>query len=98
MSFNVSEIPESALQYRNIWSEVVLQLFEKLATGPIKGEGKYVYGQLKMWKDHIKTNFHSQDVPYDIYSAGFFSKRGKLQIVKKKFFWTFWVFLMRSFW
>ena len=43
------------------------QLFEKLATGPIKGEDKYIHGKLKMWKEHIKTNFYGQDVPYDIY-------------------------------
>ena len=66
MSFNVSEAPEWVLQYRNIWNEVESQLFEKLATGPIKGEGKYVHGKLKMWKERIKTNFHGQDVPYDI--------------------------------
>ena len=23
----------------------------------IKGEGKYVYGKLKMWKERIKTSF-----------------------------------------
>ena len=23
--------------------------------------------QLKMWKERIKTNFHGQDVPYDMY-------------------------------
>ena len=46
MSFNVSEAPEWVFQYRNIWNEVESQLFEKLATGLIKGEGKYVHG----WK------------------------------------------------
>ena len=40
---------------------------KKLATGPIKGEGKHVHGKLKMWKERIKTNFHGQDVPYDMY-------------------------------
>ena len=40
MSFNVSEATEWVLQYRNIWNGVESQLFEKLATGPIKGEGK----------------------------------------------------------
>ena len=63
MSFNVSEVPEYMLQYRNIWNEVESQLFEKLAKGPIKGEGKYVHGKLKMWKERIKTNFYGQDVP-----------------------------------
>ena len=63
MLFNVSEVPECMLQYRNIWNEVESQLFEKLATGPIKGEGKYVHGKLKMWKERIKTNFYDQDVP-----------------------------------
>ena len=33
----------------------------------IKGEGKYVYGKLKMWKERIKASFHGQDVPYDMY-------------------------------
>ena len=41
--------------------------FEKLATELIKGEDKYVHGKLKMWKERIKTNFHGQDVPYDMY-------------------------------
>ena len=52
------------LQYRKIWNEVRSQLFEKLTTEPIKGEGKYVHGKLKMWKEPVKTNFHGQDVPY----------------------------------
>ena len=67
MLFNVSDAKQWVLQYRNIWNEVESQLFEKLATGPIKGEGKYVHGKLKMWKERIKTNFHGQDVPYDMY-------------------------------
>ena len=67
MSFSVSEAPEWVLQYRNIWNEVESQLFEKLATGPIKGEGKYVQGKLKTWKDRIKANFHDRDVSYDMY-------------------------------
>ena len=40
MSLNVSEALEWVLQYKNIWNEVESQLFEKLATGPMKGEGK----------------------------------------------------------
>ena len=35
MSFNVSESAEWVLQYRKIWNEVKLQLFEKLTTRPI---------------------------------------------------------------
>ena len=54
-------------QYKKIWNEVESQLFENLATGSIKGEGKYVHGKLKMWKELIKINFHGQDVPYDMY-------------------------------
>ena len=34
---------------------------------PIKGEGRYVHGKLKMWKERIKTDFHGQDVPYGMY-------------------------------
>ena len=26
-----------------------------------------MHGKLKTWKDHIKTNFHGQDVPYNMY-------------------------------
>ena len=66
MSFHVSEAPELVLQYRKIWNEVASKLFEKQATGPIKGEGKYVYGKLKMWKERIKMNFHGHDVPNDM--------------------------------
>ena len=36
-----------------------------MATKPIKE--KYVRGKLKTWKKDIKTNFHGQIVPYDIY-------------------------------
>ena len=67
MSFNVSEVKEWVSQYKKIWNEVESQLFEKLATEPIKGEGKCVHGMLQMWKERIKANFHGQNVPYDIY-------------------------------
>ena len=67
MSFNVSEEKEWVSQYKKIWNEVESQLFEKMATEPIKREGRYVYGKLKTWKDCIKTNFHDQDVLYDMH-------------------------------
>ena len=67
MSFNVSEEKEWVSQYKKIWNEFESQLFEKQATEPIKGEGKYIHGKLKTWKERIKTNFHGQDVPYDMY-------------------------------
>ena len=67
MSFNVSEEKAWVAQYKKIWNEVESQLSEKLATKLIKGEGKYVHGKLKTWKERIKTNFHGQDVPYDMY-------------------------------
>ena len=67
MSFNVSEEKEWVSQYKKIWNEVESQLFEKMATEPIKIEGRYVYGKLKTWKERIKTNFHGQDVPYDMH-------------------------------
>ena len=38
-----------------------------MATEPIKREGRFVHGKLKMWKERIKRNVHGQDVPYDIY-------------------------------
>ena len=67
MSFNVSETKEWVSQYKKIWNEVESQLFEKMVTEPIKREGRYVNGKLKTWKERIKTNFHGQDVPYDMY-------------------------------
>ena len=68
MSLNVSEEKEWGLHYRNFWSEVETQLFEKLATEPIKG--KYACGKLKAWKESINTNFHGQYVPYSMYRHG----------------------------
>ena len=67
MSFNVSEEKTWKTQYEKIWNEVKSHLLEKLATEPIKREGRYVNGKLKTWKERIKTNFHGQDVPYDMY-------------------------------
>ena len=67
MLFNISETKEWVFQYKKIWNEVESQLFEKLATEPIKREGKYVHGKLKIWKERIETNFQGQDVPYDMY-------------------------------
>ena len=65
MSFNVSEEKEWMSQYKKIWNEVGSQLFEKLATELIKGNN--VRGKLKTWKKDIKTNFHGQIVPCDMY-------------------------------
>ena len=67
MPFNVFEERGWTSQYKKIWNETESQLFERLATEPIKGEGKYVHGKLKTWKERIKTNFRGQDVPYDMY-------------------------------
>ena len=58
MSFNVSEAKGWVSQYKKIWNEVESQLFEKLATELIKGEGRYIHGKLKTWKERIKTSFH----------------------------------------
>ena len=38
-----------------------------MVTEPIKREGRYVNGKLKMWEERIKTDFHGQDAPYSIY-------------------------------
>ena len=45
MSFNVFKEKEWISQYKKIWNEVGSQLFEKLATEPIKGDD--VRGKLK---------------------------------------------------
>ena len=67
MSLNVSEEKACMAQYEKTWNETESQLFEKLATEPIQREGKYVHGKLKTWKERIKTNFHGQVVPHDMY-------------------------------
>ena len=38
-----------------------------MVTEVIKGGGRYVHGKLKTWKERINTNFHGQDVLYDMY-------------------------------
>ena len=55
VSFNISEEKGWASQYKKTWNKVESQLFEKLATEPIKG--KYVHGKLKAWKESIKIIF-----------------------------------------
>ena len=57
MPFNVSEEKAWKAQYKKIWNEVDSQLFEKMMTEPIKGEGRYINGNLKTWKELIKTDF-----------------------------------------
>ena len=49
MLFTASEAAEWVIQYRNFWNEFESQLFEKLATRPIKGEDKYIHHKLKTW-------------------------------------------------
>ena len=67
MSFNVTEQKEWVSQCKKICNEVESQLFEKMATEPIKAEGRYAHGKLKTWKELIKRNFHGQDVPCNMY-------------------------------
>ena len=47
--------------------EVDSHIFEKLATEPIKREGRYVNGKMKTWKERTKTNFLGQDFPYNMH-------------------------------
>ena len=67
MSFNVSEEKAWKTQYEEVWNEIKSQLFEKMATEPMKKEGRCVNGKLMTWKECIKTNFHSQDVSYNMH-------------------------------
>ena len=67
MPFNVSEEKVWKTQYEKIWNEVESQLLEKMATEPIKKEGRSANGKLKMWKERIRTNFHGQDIPYNMH-------------------------------
>ena len=67
ISFYVSEEEAWKTQYKKIWNEIDSQLFEKMATESIKIEGRYVNGKLKTCKEHIKTNFHGEDVPYNMH-------------------------------
>ena len=38
-----------------------------MATGLMKKEGRCVNGKLMTWKERIKTNFHGQDVSYNMH-------------------------------
>ena len=67
MSFNVSEEKAWKAQHKKIWNEVESQLFGKMSTELIKREGRYVDSKLKTCKER-KTNFHDQDVPYNMHS------------------------------
>ena len=67
MSSNVSQEKAWVSQYKKILDVAESQLFEKLATEPIKGEGRYIHDKLKTWKEHIKTTFYGQDIPYEMY-------------------------------
>ena len=67
MSFNLPEVSNWVHCYQDIWNEAESQLCEKLTTEPINGEDKYMHGKLKTWKEGIRTNFHGQDVLYDVY-------------------------------
>ena len=67
MSFNVFDEEARRDQNEKIWNDVESQLFEKMAAEPIKREGRYGHGKLKTWKECIKTNFHGQDVSYNIH-------------------------------
>ena len=66
---SMSPTKKSGCLNKKSWNEVESLLFEKLATEPIKREGRYVNGKLKTWKERIKTNFHGQYVPYDMYCS-----------------------------
>ena len=67
MPFNISEEKMWVTQYEKDLEWDWVTVFEKLATEPIKGEGRYIHGKSKRWKECIKTNFHGQDVPHDMY-------------------------------
>ena len=67
ISFNVSEEEAWKTQYRKIWNEAELQLFEKMRTESIKKDDRYVNGKLNTWKECTKTNFYGQGVPYNIH-------------------------------
>ena len=67
MSFNVTDEKAWVAQYKKVQNEVESQLFEKTATEPIRKEGRDVNGKLKTWKERIRTNFHDEDVPYNMH-------------------------------
>ena len=67
-TYGVSQYDKNSayiMSFRNMWNEGEFQLFEKLTTELIKGEGKYKHGKLKTWKDCVNINFHDQDVPHN---------------------------------
>ena len=62
MSFNVSEAKEWVFKYKKIWNEVESQLFEKLATGSIKSEAKYIYGKTAIRPLFMAKIFHTTGI------------------------------------
>ena len=67
MSFKVSEEEASKTQCKKIWNGIELQLIEEMLTVPMKKEGIYVNGKLKRWEERTKSDFHGQDVPYNMH-------------------------------
>lgn len=67
MSFNIFEVSEWVLHYRNIWNKVEWQFCEKMTTELIKAEGKQKHGKLKTLNERIKANFHGQKLLYNMY-------------------------------
>ena len=55
------------LNVRRFGMRLSLSYLKKMATEPIKREDRYINGKLKTWKECIKTNFHGQDVPYEMH-------------------------------
>lgn len=52
--------------FRGPWNEVDIQSFEKLEPKSIKRAFKDIQIKPKIWKNHIKTKFLNQKVPYDL--------------------------------
>ena len=67
MSFNASEEKVWQTQYKKIWNEAESLLFEKMLTEPIKKDSRCINSKLKTWKERIRTDFHGQDVPYNMH-------------------------------
>lgn len=65
-AYPMSGLGPRVLEHRNIWNVVLLKLFEKMTTEPIRVECKYIHVKLKTWKKRIIANFHVQDYQYSM--------------------------------
>ena len=65
MSFLLEDHLDWKTKYNLIWSKIEKEIGKSLTVDPIKNEC-FLNGKIRSYKDEILTNFHKQEVPYDV--------------------------------